>query len=80
MYCGYSIGRDEGRYQLTHLFYLDYLKLYASSVTKLQSVLDITLQFSNDIGMEFGLDKCRKVHLVRGEVDMKLGHEDEALI
>ena len=44
------------------------------------SVLDITLQFPNDIGMEFGLGKCRKVHLVRGEVDMQLGHEDKALI
>ena len=30
--------------------------------------------------MEFGLDKCRRVHLVRGEVDMQLGHENEALI
>ena len=30
--------------------------------------------------MEFGLYKCRKVHFVRGKVDMQLGHEDEALI
>ena len=58
---------------------MDDLKL-ASSGKKVQGVLDITLRFSNDIRMEFGLDKCRKVHLVRGEVDMKLGHEDEALI
>ena len=44
------------------------------------SVLDITLQYSNDIGMGFGLDKCQKVLLVRGEVDMQLKHGDEALI
>ena len=59
---------------------MDNLKLYASSGTKQQNIIDIILQFSNDIGIEFGLDKCQKVHLVRGEVDMQLGHEDEALI
>ena len=58
---GYSIGRDQGGYQLSNLLYMDDLKLYPSSETKLQSVLDITLQFSNEIGMEFELDKCRKV-------------------
>ena len=34
---GYSIGKDEGGYQLTHLLYMNDLKLYASSGTKLQS-------------------------------------------
>ena len=63
---------------MTHFLFMDDLKLNASSGTKLQSVLDITLQFSNDIGMEFGLDKCWKVHFVRGEVAMSLGHKDEA--
>ena len=70
---GYSIGRDK-------FLYMDDLKLYASSGTKLQSILYITLQFSNAIGIEFGLEKCRKVHLVRNEIYMQLGHEDEALI
>ena len=30
--------------------------------------------------MEFGLDKCQKVSLVRGEVDLQLGHKDQAFI
>ena len=30
--------------------------------------------------MESGLDKCRKVHLVRDEVDMQLRHDDQAFI
>ena len=30
--------------------------------------------------MEFGLNKCRKIHWVRVEIDMQLVHEDEALI
>ena len=51
---GYNIVRDEGGYQLIYLFYIHDLKLYGSSGTKLQSVLDVTLQFSNDIGMEIG--------------------------
>ena len=62
---GYTIGRDKGGYKRTHLLFMDDLKLYVSSGRKLQSILDITQQFSNDIGMEFGMDKCRKVHLVR---------------
>ena len=35
----YSIGRDEDGYQLSHLLYMDDQKLYASSRTRLQSVL-----------------------------------------
>ena len=64
---GYGIGRDEGGYQLTHPLYIDDLKLYASSRKKLQSVLDITLQFSNGISIEFELENCQGVHLVSGD-------------
>ena len=56
---------------------MDDLKLCTSSETKLQSVLDITLQVSNDVGMEFGLDKRRKVQLVKDDIYMQLGHEDQ---
>ena len=55
---------------------MDDLKLYGNSGTKLQSVLDITFQLPNDIGMKYGLDKRRTVHLVKGDVDTQLGHED----
>ena len=77
---GYSIGRGEGRYQLTYFLYMGDLKLHTSSRTILQSALDLTLHFSNDIGMELEFEKYGKVHLPRGEVDMKLGHKDQHLI
>jgi hypothetical protein len=47
---------------------MDDLKLYASSDTGLQKLLD-TVQMSSDaICMSFGLDKCAKITLIRGKI------------
>ena len=48
--------------------------------TKLQSILYITLQFSTGNSIKLGLDKCRKLHLVRGEIDIQLGNNNQAFI
>ena len=40
----------------------------------------ISLQFPNHFVMKLELDKCRKVHFIRGEVDMQLGHQDQASV
>ena len=45
---------------INNLFYMDDLKLYAKSNKKLEGLLSTVEQFSNDIGMEFRLDKCAK--------------------
>ena len=42
---GYSIERDKGEYQLDYFLHIDDLKLFSSLKTKLQSYLDITMQF-----------------------------------
>ena len=40
--------------------YVDDLKLYAKNDKELEGLLSRVKQFSDDIGMKFGLDKCPK--------------------
>ena len=53
---------------ISHLLYMDDLKLYASKRSDLVSLLKITQNFSKDIGMEFGVDKCAVINVERGRV------------
>jgi hypothetical protein len=43
---------------------MDDIKLYASKKNHILSLLTITENFSNDIGMSFGIDKCKKCQYV----------------
>lgn len=44
--------------KITHLFYLDDLKLYASNSNQLQSHTELVNTFSKSIKMQFGLSNC----------------------
>ena len=61
---GYDLGQVRGRNKkkeiINHLLFMDDLKLYADSDPNLNKLLNIVHKFSNDIGMNFGLDKCAK--------------------
>ena len=46
---------------------MDDLKLYASNDNQLRSLLETVRVFSTDIGMKFGLDKCRKSTFLKGK-------------
>ena len=46
-------------YRLTHLLYMDDIKLYASSREGLDKILRVLEVFSRDIHMQFGVDKSR---------------------
>nr|CAI5858087.1 unnamed protein product [Callosobruchus analis] len=64
---GYSCGTpNHRRHKVTHLFYMDDLKLYASGQRDLQHALRVVQEYSHAIGMEFGTDKCAMVHLKKG--------------
>ncbi|KAL0274582.1 UNVERIFIED_CONTAM: hypothetical protein PYX00_002681 [Menopon gallinae] len=57
---GFSIrNRKENLYTVSHLLYMDDIKLYAPSQKKLERLIVLTECFSKDIGMSFGIDKCR---------------------
>ena len=62
---GYKIGTE----QTTHLFYMDSLKLYAKHDSEPEGLLRIVKEFSDDIGMDFGLSKCAKTTLKRGKLE-----------
>lgn len=58
--------RDRTKY--SHLLYVDDLKLYAESKQQLEVLLTVTQQFSDDIKMNFGLDKCATIEIKKGHV------------
>ena len=54
--------------EISHLLYIDDLKLYSKTETELESLLNTVRIFSNDINEEFGLEKCATLTIYRGEV------------
>jgi hypothetical protein len=53
---------------ISHLLYMDDLKIYAATDTQLKHMINIVRKFSEDIGMTFGLDKCKTVHINKGKL------------
>ena len=75
---GYKIRTE----RLTHLLYMDDLKLYAKDDSELEGLLRIVKGFSYDIGIEFGLSKCAKATFKRGKLE-KFDHvrlDEETMI
>ena len=54
--------------KIPHLLYVDDLKLIAKSEGELQKQIQIVKTFSDDINMEFGLEKCAKITFKRGKL------------
>ncbi len=50
------------------MFYMDDLKVFAKNEAILSQMLSVVNDFSNDICMKFGLDKCAKINLKRGKL------------
>ena len=63
---GYNIGKTIRDKILNHLFFVDDLKLYASTSIQMKKLLDIVTQF-RDIGMSFGESKCAYQMIERGK-------------
>ena len=65
-----GIGYDTGmeNHKISHLLFMDDLKLYADSESHLDSLIQTVRIVSDDIGMEFGLEKCGVVCMRRGKV------------
>ncbi|KAL1455889.1 hypothetical protein WDU94_000654 [Cyamophila willieti] len=62
---GYKLNKD---YKINHLFYMDDVKLYASNADQMRHLLELTLEFSNDICMKFGLEKCNTLNIKGGKL------------
>ena len=57
-YEGYKIGKDKRDKNVSHLFFVDHLKLYALSLELMMKILESVTTFSKDVGMNFGESKC----------------------
>lgn len=55
-------------YTLNHLAFMDDFKLYAANPEQLKFLLTTVEEFSKDIQMEFGLDKCKTLSIVQGRL------------
>ena len=62
---GYSFVSSKER--INHLLFMDDLKFYAKSKKDLESLIQTVRIFSDDIGTEFGLDKCAVIIIKRGK-------------
>jgi len=59
------------RQKLTHLFFVDDLKVYAGNSKELTEALKIVQDSSKAVGMALGLAKCGVAHMKRGKVGVK---------
>ena len=67
-----ELNNTQYRYEIyekaiNHLFYMDDLKNLNLDDKELEGLLSTVKQFSDDIGMEFGLDKCAKASFIKGK-------------
>lgn len=82
---GFKIKHNtQNLHTISHLMYMDDIKLYASTKTQIHTLTQITHTFSNDIKMQFGLDKCRtqSIHLGKrefGGIELDDGSRIESL-
>ena len=76
---GYQLTHDRTM-KITHLLFVDDLKLYAKSENKISVVTKKVKEMYEDIGMSWGLEKCASLHVVRGKVskseDLPMGAKD----
>ncbi|XP_066930545.1 uncharacterized protein [Clytia hemisphaerica] len=63
---GYKLSNSNQK--VSHLMFMDDLKLYAPNDKLLNNLIDIVKRFSDDIKMTFGIDKCNKLTIIRGKV------------
>ena len=63
---GYKIGNTK-QHNVSHLFFVDDLKLYARNIQKMVKILETFTMFSQDIGMTFDLSKCAYQSIERGK-------------
>ena len=63
----YNYG-NRRRKTIAHNFFVDDLKLYSSTINIAKKQLDLVTQFSKDICMDFGTNKCPYLKIVKGMI------------
>ena len=66
---------SEGKEKINHLLFMDDLKLYRRSEKGLDSLVQTLRVFSEDIGMEFVIEKCAMLVMGKGKIVKSVGIE-----
>ena len=56
------------KFDFNHLLFMDDLKLYSRSEKALDSLVQTVRVFSEDVGMEFGIEKCAMLVMEKGKI------------
>ena len=70
---GYEFS--ESKEKIDHLLFMDNLKLYSRSEKRLDSLVQTARVFSEDLGMEFGIEKCAVLVMEKGKIVKSVGIE-----
>lgn len=68
---GYQLSKNKEK--INHLLYMDDLKLYGKNEKEVDSLVQTVRVFSNDICMDFGIDKCATLVVKRGTLSKSEG-------
>ena len=66
---------SESKEKIKHLLFMEDLKLYIRSEKGLDSLVQTVCVFSEDIGMEFGIEKCGTLVMEKGKIVKSFGIE-----
>ena len=64
---------SESRENINHLLFTDNLKLHSRSEKGLDSLVQTVPVFTEDIGMEFGIEKCATLIMEKGKIVKSVG-------
>ena len=70
---GYKLSRSQEK--INHLMYMDGIKLFAKNERELETLIHAFRIYSQDIGMEFGIEKCAMLVMKSGKRHMTDGME-----
>ena len=66
---------SESKEKISHLLFMDDLKLYSRGEKGLDSLVQTTRVFSEDIEMEFAIEKCTMLVIEKGKIVTSVGIE-----
>ena len=66
---------SESQEKIKHLLFMDDLKLYSRNEKGLDSLVQTVRVFSEDIGMEFGIERCAILVMEKGKIVKSVGIE-----
>ena len=70
---GYKLSRLQEK--INHLIYMDDIKLFAKNEKELETLIHAVRIYSQEIGMEFGIEKCAMLVMKSGKRHMTDGME-----